>query len=58
MSESTNTRELEIIKLVQRQTNYDEDTVKEKLKEHKNNYINVIKEYIVGTTKKEETKKK
>ena len=56
MSENTNTREEEIIKLVQRQTNYDEDTVKEKLKEHNNNYINVIKEYIVGTTKKEETK--
>ena len=53
MSENTTSREEEIIKLVQRQTNYDEDTVKEKLKEHNNNYINVIKEYVIGTTKKQ-----
>ena len=56
MSENTTSREEEIIKLVQRQTNYDEETVKEKLKEHKNNYINVIKEYVIGTTKKTEVK--
>ena len=56
MSENTTSREEEIIKLVQRQTNYDEETVKEKLKEHNNNYINVIKEYVIGTTKQTEVK--
>ena len=40
------TRQEEIIKLVMRQTNYNEEQVEEKLLEWNNNYIKVIKEYI------------
>ena len=40
------TRQEEIIKLVMRQTDYNEEQVKEKLLEWNNNYIKVIKEYI------------
>ena len=40
------TRQEEIIKLVMRQTDYNEEEVKEKLLEWNNNYIKVIKEYI------------
>ena len=39
-------RQEEIIKLVMRQTDYNEEQVKEKLLEWNNNYIKVIKEYI------------
>ena len=40
------TRQEEIIKLVMRQTDYDEETTKQKLSEWNYNYIKVIKEYI------------
>lgn len=39
-------RQKELIKLVMRQTDYTEETVKQKLIEWNNNYIKVIKEYI------------
>ena len=39
-------RNEEIIKLVKSQTDYDEKTIIEKLKEHNGNYIFVIKEYL------------
>lgn len=35
-----------IIHIVKGQTNYTEDEIKEKLIQHKNNYIDVIKEYM------------
>ncbi len=35
-----------LIKMVMRQTDYDEEKTKEKLKEHHNNYETVIKEYM------------
>lgn len=41
-----NKREEEIIKLVKNQTNYDNETIIQKLKEHNGNYLNVIKEYL------------
>ena len=56
MSENTNNRKEEIIKLIIRQTNYDTKTIEQKMKEHDNNYINVIKEYVVGTIKTEKNK--
>ena len=56
MSETTNNRAEEIIKLVKRQTNYDDETIEKKMIEHNNNYINVIKEYIVGSVKTEKKK--
>ena len=39
-------REKEIIKLVHNQTDYDEETIIKKLKEHNGNYIFIIKEYL------------
>ena len=56
MSETTNNRSEEIIKLVKRQTNYDDETIEKKMVEHNNNYINVIKEYIIGSVKTEKKK--
>lgn len=41
-----NKREEEIIKLIKNQTNYDTETIIEKLKQHNGNYLNVIKEYL------------
>jgi len=39
-------KQQELIKMVMRQTDYDEEKTKEKLKEHHNNYELVIKEYM------------
>tara|TARA_B100000686_G_C16729971_1_gene940072 strand:+ start:171 stop:422 length:252 start_codon:yes stop_codon:yes gene_type:complete len=39
-------RDKELLELIKRQTNYDNKTIKEKLKKWNNNYIYVIKEYI------------
>jgi len=39
-------RKEHIINLVKNQTDYDEETIKQKLKEHNGNYIFVIKEYL------------
>ena len=49
----------ELINLVIRQTNYDEERAKERLLFWKNDYISVIKEYLNPNFKKEkkETKK-
>lgn len=55
-STSTTNREKEVIKLVMRQTDYNEEQAKEKLAQWNNNYINVIKEYLnpnFNKTKKE-----
>ena len=52
-------RKTEIINLVMRQTNYDKETIVEKLEANNNNYLAVIKEYIVQDKKemkKEENK--
>jgi len=52
-------RKTEIINLVMRQTNYDKETIEEKLEANNNNYLAVIKEYIVQDKKerkKEENK--
>lgn len=57
MSETTNNRAEEIIKLVKRQTNYDDETIEKKMMEHNNNYINVIKEYLNPNFNEKETKK-
>jgi hypothetical protein len=54
------TRESEVVKLVMRQTDYNEEEAKSKLKKWNNNYINVIKEYLnpdFQTTKKKEKPK-
>jgi len=52
-------REKEIIKLIKNQTDYDEETIIKKLKEHNGNYIFIIKEYLNPNfkNKKEEEKK-
>ena len=50
-------REKEVINLVMRQTDYNEEQTKEKLKQWNNNYINVIKEYLNPNFNKKETKK-
>jgi len=39
-------RLMHMIKMIQRQTNYDEETIKEKLKQWNYNYIAVIKDYL------------
>ena len=44
-------RKTEIINLVMRQTNYDKDTIVEKLEANNNNYLAVIKEYIMQDKK-------
>ena len=44
-------RKTEIINLVMRQTNYDKDTIVEKLEANDNNYLAVIKEYIMQDKK-------
>lgn len=54
------TRESEVVKLVMRQTDYNEEEAKSKLKKWNNNYINVIKEYLnpdFQTTKKKKNQK-
>lgn len=53
-------RENEVIKLVMRQTDYNEEQAKEKLAKWNNNYINVIKEYLNPSFNqpKKETKSK
>lgn len=48
-------RETEIINLVIRQTNYDKETAIEKIKEHNNDYLAVIKEYILQDKKEKKT---
>lgn len=48
-------RETEIINLVIRQTNYDKGTAIEKIKEHNNDYLAVIKEYILQDKKEKKT---
>lgn len=55
-STPTSNREKEVIKLVMRQTDYNEEQAKEKLAQWNNNYIKVIKEYLnpsFNKTKKE-----
>tara|TARA_B100001059_G_C17550961_1_gene435236 strand:+ start:122 stop:532 length:411 start_codon:yes stop_codon:yes gene_type:complete len=52
-------RKTEMINLVMRQTNYDKDVIIEKLEVNNNNYLAVIKEYIMQDKKemkKEENK--
>ena len=44
--EQKNKRHEEIIKLIMRQTDYNEEQCESKLLEWNNNYLNVIKEYI------------
>ena len=44
-------KKTEIINLVMRQTNYDKDTIVEKLEANDNNYLAVIKEYIMQDKK-------
>ena len=44
-------RKTEIINLVMRQTNYDKDTIVEKLEANNNNYLALIKEYIMQDKK-------
>ena len=51
-------RQKEIINLVKRQTNMTEDEITEKLKVHKGNYLDVIKEYILDGKKKETVQEK
>jgi NACalpha-BTF3-like transcription factor len=55
-------RNEEMIKLIMRQTDYDYDTCKDKLKEHNGNYIEVIKYYISdgknNTNKNQQIKQK
>ena len=48
-------RQTEIINLVIRQTNYDKETAIEKIKEHNNDYLAVIKEYILQDKKQQKT---
>lgn len=48
-------RETEIINLVIRQTNYDKETAIKKIKEHNNDYLAVIKEYILQDKKEKKT---
>jgi len=48
-------RQTEIINLVIRQTNYDKETAIEKIKEHNNDYLAVIKEYILQDKKEKKT---
>ena len=48
-------RKTEIINLVIRQTNYDKETAIEKIKEHNNDYLAVIKEYILQDKKQQKT---
>ena len=45
-SNNKNIRYNEIIKMIERQTNYDKKTISEKLKKWDNNYLYVIKEYM------------
>jgi hypothetical protein len=40
--------------LVMRQTDYDSETAEKKLKEHNNNVLSIIREYMLGSVKKEE----
>lgn len=49
-------RKTEMINLVMRQTNYDKDVIIEKLEVNNNNYLAIIKEYIMQD--KKEMKKK
>ena len=46
-----------IIKIIQRQTDYSEETARIKLEQHNNNYIAVIQDYMIpkNKTKKEST---
>ena len=48
-------RETEIINLVIRQTNYNKETAIEKIKEHNNDYLAVIKDYILQDKKQQKT---
>ena len=50
-------RNKEIISLITRQTNYDEEKAKERLVFWKNNYLDVIKEYMNPKYIKENKKK-
>jgi len=50
-------REKELFELIKRQTNYDNETIKEKLKKWNNNYIFVIKEYINPNFQEKEKEK-
>ena len=43
--------------MIKRQTNYDNETIKEKLKKWNNNYIFVIKEYINPNFQEKEKEK-
>ena len=47
----------QIISMVCRQTDYDEETAKKKILEHNGNFMNVIKEYMDPNFKKREQKK-
>ena len=50
-------REEQIIKLIQRQTNYNRETISEKLEKWDNNYLYVIKEYMNPDFDPNKTKK-
>ena len=39
---------MDAIEMIMRQTNYDETTAREKLTEHQNNVMQVIREYLKG----------
>jgi hypothetical protein len=41
-----------LIELIMRQTNYDKDVAEQKLKDHNNDYMQVIREYMAPVNKK------
>lgn len=41
-----------LVELIMRQTNYDKDVAEQKLKDHNNDYMQVIREYMTPSNKK------